>query len=157
MLTGTQPFTGEQPVHVAFQHVHDDIPAPSTVVSGIPRELDSLVTWAAARSVEQRPAGALDLLRAVHELQHSLPDAVMDTRPRPREDADTGEVPRPTMLLEEVIADLGAAPRASPLPGPAEARAGATAADGEPASRSVIVPAPRPRQGRHREIGRAHV
>src|SRR5690625_6744103 len=86
MLTGTQPFTGEQPVHVAFQHVHDDIPAPSTVVSGIPRELDSLVTWAAARSVEQRPAGALDLLRAVHELQHSLPDAVMDTRPRPRED-----------------------------------------------------------------------
>src|SRR5690625_6609247 len=69
MLTGTQPFTGEQPVHVAFQHVHDDIPAPSTVVSGIPRELDSLVTWAAARSVEQRPAGALDLLRAVHELR----------------------------------------------------------------------------------------
>ena len=153
MLTGTQPFTGEQPVHVAFQHVHDDIPAPSTVVSGIPRELDSLVTWAAARSVEQRPAGALDLLRAVHELQHSLPDAVMDTRPRPREDADTGEVPRPTVLLEEVIADLGAAPRAFPLPGPAENTDEDTAGDEEPASRSVIVPAPRPRQGRHRVQG----
>src|SRR5690625_7913592 len=49
MLTGTQPFTGEQPVHVAFQHVHDEIPAPSPVVSGIPRELDSLVTWATGR------------------------------------------------------------------------------------------------------------
>src|SRR5699024_112725 len=98
MLPGAPPFTGSPPVHVAVQHAHDDIPAPSTVASGIPRELDSLVTWAAARSVEQRPAGALDLLRAVHELQHSLPDAVMDTRPRPREDADTGEVPRPTML-----------------------------------------------------------
>ena len=58
MLTGTQPFTGEQPVHVAFQHVHDDIPAPSTVVSGIPRELDSLVTWAAGPPGEHRPAGA---------------------------------------------------------------------------------------------------
>src|SRR5699024_6014775 len=132
MLTGTQPFTGEQPVHVAFQHVHDDIPAPSTVVSGIPRELDSLVTWAAARSVEQRPAGRMDL---------------------PREDADTGEVPRPTMLLEEVIADLGAAPRAFPLPGPAEDTDEDTAGDEEPASRSVIVPAPRPRQGRHRVQG----
>lgn len=38
MLTGRQPFRGEQPVHVAFQHVHEDIPAPSTVVTGIPRE-----------------------------------------------------------------------------------------------------------------------
>src|SRR5690625_5478561 len=157
MLTGTQPFTGEQPVHVAFQHVHDDIPAPSPVGAVIPRGLGSLVTWAAARSVEQRPAGALDLLRAVHELQHSLPDAVMDTRPRPREDADTGEVPRPTMLLEEVIADLGAAPRAFPLPGPAEDTDEDTAGAEEPASRSVVVPAPPPRQGRHREIGRAHV
>src|SRR5699024_9510174 len=29
MLTGRQPFRGEQPVHIAFQHVHEDIPAPS--------------------------------------------------------------------------------------------------------------------------------
>src|SRR5699024_8085494 len=58
MLTGRQPFVGEQPVHIAFQHVHEDIPAPSTLVSGVPRQLDSLVTWAAARPVEQRPATA---------------------------------------------------------------------------------------------------
>ena len=44
MLTGRQPFRGEQPVHIAFQHVHEDIPAPSTLVSGIPRPLDSLIT-----------------------------------------------------------------------------------------------------------------
>ena len=161
MLTGTQPFTGEQPVHVAFQHVHDDIPAPSTVVSGIPRELDSLVTWAAARSVEQRPAGAQDLLRAVHELQHCLPRAVMDARPRPREDVDTGEVPRPTVLLDEVIADLEAAPRAFPLPGPDEDAdrpdpPPTPTDDEEPAPRSVVVPAPRPRRGRHCIQGARH-
>ena len=85
MLTGVQPFRGEQPVHIAFQHVHEDIPAPSTVASGIPRELDSLVTWAAARTVEQRPATAADLLRAVRELMETFPAAVQDTRPAARE------------------------------------------------------------------------
>src|SRR5699024_4050718 len=50
MLTGRQPFLGQQPVHIAFQHVHQDSPAPSALVTGIPRELDSLVTWAATRT-----------------------------------------------------------------------------------------------------------
>src|SRR5699024_11785245 len=94
-----------------------------------------------------RRALALEPRRAVRALQHSLPDAATDTRPRPREDADTGEVPRPTMLLEEVIADLGAAPRAFPLPGPAEDTDEDTAGDEDPASRSVFVPAPRLRHG----------
>lgn len=162
MLTGTQPFTGEQPVHVAFQHVHEDIPAPSTVVSGAPRELDSLVTWAAARSVEQRPASAEDLLRAVHELRRSLPRTVLDTRPRPREDHDTGEVPRPTVLLEEVVAGLEASPRPFRLPVPVGAEApqehetSAAPEEGGPetpeepvAPRAVVLRAPRPRRGRH--------
>ncbi|GAA1290129.1 MULTISPECIES: Stk1 family PASTA domain-containing Ser/Thr kinase [Brachybacterium] len=114
MLTGRQPFRGEQPVHVAFQHVHEDIPAPSTVVTGIPRELDSLVTWAAARKVEQRPATATDLLRAVRELHKTLPAAVLDSRPTTREDTDTSDVVRPTSHLDEVVAELSSDPRAFP-------------------------------------------
>ncbi|MFC7374310.1 MULTISPECIES: PASTA domain-containing protein [unclassified Brachybacterium] len=114
MLTGRQPFTGEQPVHIAFQHVHDDIPAPSTLVSGIPRELDSLVTWAAARPVEQRPATAADLLRAVRELIETLPAAVMDARPEERSDTDTADTPRLTSPLDDVVAELGHGPRAFP-------------------------------------------
>ena len=114
MLTGLQPFRGEQPVHIAFQHVHEDIPAPSSLVSGIPRELDSLVTWAAAREVEQRPATAKDLLRAVRELAATLPTAVLDSRPHGREDADTSDVPRVTTSLEEVASALDHSPRAFP-------------------------------------------
>ncbi len=111
MLTGRQPFQGEQPVHVAFQHVHDDIPAPSTLVSGIPRQLDSLITWACARTVEQRPASAADLLRAVRELAGTLPAAVLETRPEPIEPSETSDVPRPTASLDEVAADLVRGPR----------------------------------------------
>lgn len=114
MLTGRQPFLGEQPVHVAFQHVHEDIPAPSTLVSGVPRELDSLVTWAAARPVEQRPASASDLLRAVRELSATLPSAVLETRPEQLGEADTSDVPRLTTSLDEVASELGHGPRAFP-------------------------------------------
>ncbi|MDR2253413.1 MAG: protein kinase, partial [Bifidobacteriaceae bacterium] len=32
LLTGAQPFTGEQPIQVAFQHVHAPFPRPSTRV-----------------------------------------------------------------------------------------------------------------------------
>lgn len=127
MLTGRQPFVGEQPVHIAFQHVHEDIPAPSTLVSGIPRELDSLVTWAAARPVQQRPASAADLLRAVKELSTTLPTAVLETRPEQLGDTDTSDVPRLTTSLDEVASELGHGPRAFPaaLLAPGEEETGA--------------------------------
>src|SRR5699024_10356168 len=109
-----QPFIGEQPVHIAFQHVHEDIPAPSTLVTGVPRELDSLVTWAASRVVEQRPATAAELLAAVRDLTGSLPGPVLEQRPVPRPEGDTGAVPRPTSPLEDDVAELRGAPRAFP-------------------------------------------
>lgn len=114
MLTGVQPFRGEQPVHIAFQHVHEDIPAPSVAASGIPRELDSLVTWAAARPVEQRPATATDLLRAVRDLMDTFPAAVLAARPAPRELADTSDVKLPTSHLDDVVSELRHGPRAFP-------------------------------------------
>ncbi|AXK44967.1 Stk1 family PASTA domain-containing Ser/Thr kinase [Brachybacterium saurashtrense] len=114
MLTGRQPFRGEQPVHIAFQHVHEDIPAPSSLASGIPRELDSLVTWAAARPVGQRPATAAELLRAVEDLLTSLPRPVLDSRPAEREDTQTADTPRLTTSLDEVAGELDRSPRAFP-------------------------------------------
>ena len=173
MLTGRQPFRGEQPVHIAFQHVHEDIPAPSTLVSGIPRQLDSLITWACARTVEQRPASAADLLRAVRELSATLPPAVLAARPEKVEQSDTSDVPRPTAALDEVAVRLTGGPRPF-LPrgveeedvedestdavgtsdGEEDRTPGRSAED--PASdeedetpRSVVMRSPRARRGRH--------
>ena len=173
MLTGRQPFRGEQPVHIAFQHVHEDIPAPSTLVSGIPRQLDSLITWACARTVEQRPASAADLLRAVRELSATLPPAVLAARPEEVELSDTSDVPRPTAALDEVAVRLTGGPRpflprgveeedvedeSTDAVGTSDGEEARTpgrpaedpAADEEDETpRSVVMRSPRARRGRH--------
>ena len=68
MLTGKQPYSGEQPMQIAYQHAHSDVPAPSTVVPEIPEEFDRLVQWTTGRDPDARPNDAreaLEYLRAV--------------------------------------------------------------------------------------------
>ncbi len=62
MLTGEQPFKGEQPMQVAYQHANDNVPAPSSSNASIPTELDDIVAWATTRSPEGRPENAGILL-----------------------------------------------------------------------------------------------
>ncbi|WP_240613370.1 Stk1 family PASTA domain-containing Ser/Thr kinase [Brachybacterium endophyticum] len=114
MLTGVQPYTGEQAVHVAFQHVHEDMPAPSARVATVPREVDSLLTWACARDPQHRPRAAADLLSGIRDLLRSLPAGVLDAAPAAPQDTDTQDVPRVTAHLEDV--DLAAAATASSFP-----------------------------------------
>ncbi|MEA2360583.1 MAG: eukaryotic-like serine/threonine-protein kinase, partial [Solirubrobacteraceae bacterium] len=58
MLTGDKPYDGETALQVAYRHVHDDVPPPSSVVPGLPAELDALVVRATSRDPEKRPADA---------------------------------------------------------------------------------------------------
>lgn len=62
MLTGEQPFKGEQPMAVAYQHANDKVPAPSASNPTIPVELDEIVEWATTRSPDGRPENAGILL-----------------------------------------------------------------------------------------------
>ena len=56
MLTGEQPFKGEQPMQIAYQHANDTVPRPSAQQRrGCRAELDELVLWATARDPEDRP------------------------------------------------------------------------------------------------------
>lgn len=61
LLTGEPPFTGDSPVAVAHQHVHEDPPWPSHVKPEIPRELDSVVLKAMSKNKENRYQSAGDL------------------------------------------------------------------------------------------------
>src|SRR5690606_20658212 len=56
MLTGTKPYTGDSPIHVAYRHVHEDVPPPSRHTPGIPPYVDGLVLRATARDPVERPA-----------------------------------------------------------------------------------------------------
>ena len=72
MLTGKLPHAGDTPIAVAFQHVHADIPKPSSVNPNIPSEMDYLVLRATARDPRKRFANAEDFLDAVRKTRNYL-------------------------------------------------------------------------------------
>ncbi|HEX9998911.1 MAG TPA: protein kinase, partial [Actinoplanes sp.] len=72
MLTGRVPFDGDDPVQVAWQHVDNDVPAPSSVVPGSPAALDDLVLRATRRDPGARPTDAGALLAEVQTVREEL-------------------------------------------------------------------------------------
>jgi serine/threonine-protein kinase len=69
MLTGEQPYKGEQPMQIAYQHANDSVPARNP---DVPDELDDLVLGATERDPEQRPSNAGELLERLHEIEGQL-------------------------------------------------------------------------------------
>jgi serine/threonine-protein kinase len=70
MLTGAPPFAGENAMSVAYQHVNDVVPAPSTAVTGVPAVVDALVAGATAKDPDDRYSDAsrfLEALRATRD------------------------------------------------------------------------------------------
>ncbi|MFD7715716.1 Stk1 family PASTA domain-containing Ser/Thr kinase [Streptomyces sp. NPDC059814] len=81
MLTGTKPHTGDSPAQVIYQHLNEDVPAPSALVPGLAPELDELVASAAARDPEVRPFDAVALLAESRRARAGLSDAQLDAVP----------------------------------------------------------------------------
>nr|WP_240934051.1 Stk1 family PASTA domain-containing Ser/Thr kinase [Cellulomonas sp. IC4_254] len=82
MLTGAQPFTGETPIQIAFQHVNNDVPAPSDAedAAWLPVEVDELVGALAAREPDDRPADAGAALALLRRTRSALDDATLARR-----------------------------------------------------------------------------
>ncbi|WFF00605.1 Stk1 family PASTA domain-containing Ser/Thr kinase [Micromonospora sp. WMMD964] len=101
MLTGRVPYDGDRPVDVAWQHVDRDVPAPSTLVPGLPPVLDDLVQRATRRDPSARPADAGALLTEVQAARERLGDGNTHTAVlRPV----SGDAPlsQPTMVVATV-------------------------------------------------------
>ena len=79
MLVGEQPFKGEQPMQIAYQHANDSVPAPSAKNPKVPAELDELVLWATERDPEQRPKDARVMLDHLFETHSALMTALPTT------------------------------------------------------------------------------
>ncbi|TQO18754.1 serine/threonine-protein kinase [Rhodoglobus vestalii] len=79
MLVGEQPFTGEQPMQIAYQHANDSVPSPSSANHRVPAELDDLVLWATAREPDDRPRDARALLDQLYQTHSSLMTALPPT------------------------------------------------------------------------------
>jgi len=81
MLTGSKAFIGESAIHVAYQHVHSEVPMPSSRVATVPAQLDQLVARASARDPDNRPHDANELLAEVRQARQELSPAQLDLRP----------------------------------------------------------------------------
>ena len=62
MLTGTPPFDGGTAANIAYRHVHEDVPSPSSMlpssVEALPAPVDEMVRHATARDPGARPVDA---------------------------------------------------------------------------------------------------
>jgi eukaryotic-like serine/threonine-protein kinase len=106
LLTGRQPYDGGTPLAVAYKHVNETVPLPSSVIAGLPPQLDALVASATNRDPARRPSDADHFHAAAGEVYRALPPDI-----------------------DAVLAGVTAAQPQTPAPLP-PAPIGATAADG---------------------------
>jgi len=105
MLTGEQPYVGEAPMQIAYQHANDTVPTPSSKNPAVPVELDELVLWATARDPEERPHDARDMLDRLREVE----PAIRAPRQAPRTQA--------TVVLPDAAMPVGVATAATTVIG----------------------------------------
>lgn len=72
MLTGRPPFEGDNPMSVAYQHVHSDVPPPSSRTDSVPAALDDLVVAATSRNPDDRPRDAAAFLAELRDIASTL-------------------------------------------------------------------------------------
>ncbi|MFL6137513.1 MAG: Stk1 family PASTA domain-containing Ser/Thr kinase [Frankiaceae bacterium] len=98
LLTGAVPFQSDNPLSVAYRHVHEDVPPPSLTVPGLPVAVDALVRRATARDPDRRPRNAGAFLAEATAVAAALPPEPIDLDERPAPDpgtADTDVIDRP--------------------------------------------------------------
>ncbi|HRW17849.1 MAG TPA: PASTA domain-containing protein, partial [Dermatophilaceae bacterium] len=81
LLTGQKAFQGDNPMHVAYQHVHGSVPRASDRVSTVPLELDRVIRHATSRDPEDRPFNAGELMAEVRDALRQLSDEELDAVP----------------------------------------------------------------------------
>ena len=115
LLTGSQPFTGDVPIQVAFQHVHGTVPPPSEACPGLAEDLDELVQWCTRPDPEDRPVDGRALLGELRHIRTSLTDEELDVHCLPAgaaaDASATAAVPAPdaTDATEVISRQHGAA------------------------------------------------
>ncbi|MFJ4017131.1 Stk1 family PASTA domain-containing Ser/Thr kinase [Microbacterium sp. NPDC090014] len=114
MLVGEQPYKGEQPMQIAFQHATESVPRPSVRNPGVPEELDELVLWATEKSPDERPDDAQQMLERLREIERGLgiAPAVAAATTSQRSQADSADLTKvmpSTMVIADPTAPVTAA------------------------------------------------
>lgn len=94
MLTGRLPFTGENAVAVAMQHVSVEPPPPRMFNAQIPPRLEELVLAALSKNPDERPASAREFAQMLRAYRTASQEAtiVRPAMPRPQPRSAPGPV-----------------------------------------------------------------
>ncbi len=71
-LTGRKPFEGESPIHIAYKHVNETVPAPSTLNPDVPPALDDLIVRATSTNPDNRPKDGEEFLQELRQVEALL-------------------------------------------------------------------------------------
>lgn len=167
LLTGRTPFSGETPLAHAYARLRSDVPAPSSLIAGVPKLFDELVATATARNPHDRFHNAAEFLAALDDVASEL-RLPSYTVPAPRNSAAHRAAEHPTNfgLAAGVGGGAGAggaahqrlfpgddaptrvspspARPAQPAPGPTRGQWPAAGAAAGPAPAPAAGPAPAP-------------
>ena len=72
LLTGTTPFRGDSALTVAHQRLDQDVPAPSSVIDGVPPQFDGFIACATARNPDDRFPDAAAMAEELEAIAEDL-------------------------------------------------------------------------------------
>ncbi len=75
MVVGKRPFDGDSPIAIAYKHVNERVPAPSTIKAGLPVLLDEIVLKATDPNPDKRYRDAAAMELDIQKLQQELDPA----------------------------------------------------------------------------------
>ena len=108
MATGRQPFVGDDPAALAYQHVHATPMRADTLDPRIPVALASTIDRSLAKDPADRPGSAEELRRSLASISVSTATDV----------GDVATEPLPPLLVTDVIPAVRPTPAALPPPRP---------------------------------------
>lgn len=76
LVTGQQPYHAETPLAVAYKHVNETVPRASSLIPGLPPQLDALIASATDREPARRPPNADHFHAAAGDVYWALPPDV---------------------------------------------------------------------------------
>ena len=104
MLTGQQPFRGDDAIQIAFMHTSERVASAKTLNPRADDSLDQLMLWCTEPNPENRPA---DASRALIEIEKILRSEPVDSVPARSENlSETMVLPRDANFTE-VLGDIG--------------------------------------------------
>jgi len=72
IFTGKKPFEGDQPIQIAYMHVNNRVPKISSLISGVPDQLDDLIYRATSANPDERPRDATVFHDELSRISHAL-------------------------------------------------------------------------------------